>query len=261
LIYLYTTNAEEQYNFIESARSKGYDVLLMDGHLDTHLVGHLEQKFENSRFVRVDADIVDKIIKKEDDKGSSLSSDKQAALKSVLLGPLPGKENFDVDFVSLNETEPPLVITQSEFTRRMKDMSALAGGGMDIYGNLPDRFTLVVNDASKLITRVIEDVEKEQGDELKSYKDKIVKLETQKNKLDKAKEGKKEEEILQEEKDELNKLETKIKELENKKNKSLEKYGKENKIVCQLIDLALISSNMLKGENLTNFVKRSIALM
>lgn len=261
LVYLYTTNAEEQYNFIESARNKGYDVLLMDGHLDTHLVGHLEQKFENTRFVRVDSDIVDKIIQKEDDKGSSLSSDDQIALKSVLLGPLPGKENFDVDFVSLNETEPPMVITQSEFTRRMKDMSALAGGGMDIYGSLPDRFTLVVNDANKLITRVVEDVEKVQGVELKSYRAKIEKLENQKNKLNKAKEGKKEEEVSQEEKDEINKMETKIKELEDKRNESLEKYGKDNKIVCQLIDLALISSNMLKGENLTNFVKRSIDLI
>jgi len=261
LVYLYTTNAEEQYNFIESARNKGYDVLLMDGHLDTHLVGHLEQKFENTRFVRVDSDIVDKIIQKEDDKGSSLSSDDQIALKSVLLGPLPGKENFDVDFVSLNETEPPMVITQSEFTRRMKDMSALAGGGMDIYGSLPDRFTLVVNDANKLITRVVEDVEKVQGVELKSYRAKIEKLENQKNKLNKAKEGKKEEAVSQEEKDEINKMETKIKELEDKRNESLEKYGKDNKIVCQLIDLALISSNMLKGENLTNFVKRSIDLI
>ncbi len=261
LVYLYTTNAEEQYNFIESARNKGYDVLLMDGHLDTHLVGHLEQKFENTRFVRVDSDIVDKIIQKEDDKGSSLSSDDQIALKSVLLGPLPGKENFDVDFVSLNETEPPMVITQSEFTRRMKDMSALAGGGMDIYGSLPDRFTLVVNDSNKLITRVVEDVEKVQGVELKSYRAKIEKLENQKNKLNKAKEGKKEDEVSQEEKDEINKMETKIKELEDKRNESLEKYGKDNKIVCQLIDLALISSNMLKGENLTNFVKRSIDLI
>ena len=261
LIYLYTTNAEEQYSFIESARSKGYDVLLMDGHLDTHLVGQLEQKFENTRFVRVDSDIIEKIIQKEGDNGSSLSADKQIALKSVLLGPIPGKENFDVDFVNMNENDPPMVITQSEFTRRMKDMSAMAGGGMDIYGSLPDRFTLVVNDSNKLVTRVVEDLEKEQGVELKSYKEKIDKLDDQKNKLEKDKEGKKEEEVPQESKDQLNKLESKIKELEDKRNKSLEKYGKGNKIVCQLIDLALISSNMLKGENLTNFVKRSIDLI
>ncbi len=260
LVYLYATNADEQYTFIEAARSKGYDVLMMDGHLDTHLVSHLEQKFENSRFVRVDADIVDKLIQKDEDKGSNLPADKQIALKSVLLGPLPGKENFDVDFVSLNDTEPPLIITQSEFTRRMKDMSSL-GGGMDIYGNLPDRFTLVVNDASKLISRVIDDVDKELGDELTTFSGKIEKLEAQKSKLEKAKEGKKEDEIKQEEKDEPEKLETKIKELEEKRTRVLEKYGKENKVVCQLIDLALLSNNMLKGENLTNFVKRSIALI
>ncbi len=260
MVYLYATNADEQYAFIEAARTKGYDVLLMDGHLDTHLVSHLEHKFENSRFVRVDADIVDKLIPKDEDKGSDLPADKQIALKNVLLGPLPAKENFDVDFVSLSETEPPLVITQSEFTRRMKEMSSI-GGGMDIYGNLPDRFTLVVNDANKLISRVIGDIDKELGDELDTFRGKIEKLADQKSKLDKAKEGKKEEEIKQEDKDELEKLETKIKELEEKRTKLLEKYGKENKVVCQLIDLALLSNNMLKGEHLTNFVKRSIALI
>ena len=127
LTYLYATNKDEQYSFIEAAKSKGYDVLLMDGHLDTHFLSHLEQKFKDSRFVRVDSDVVDKLIMKEDEQESKLTSDQQNFLGSVLTGPLPTKENFDVVFESISENESPMMITQSEFVRRMKDMSAMGG--------------------------------------------------------------------------------------------------------------------------------------
>ena len=261
LIYLYATSQDEQYSFIEAAKVKGYDVLLMDGHLDTHLLSHLEQKFENSRFVRVDSDIADKLILKEDEKESKLTSDEQTILKNVLVGPLPGKENFDVVFTDMKETEAPLVITQSEFTRRMKDMSALAGGGMSFYGNMPDRFSLVVNSNNPLIERVLEDVSKAHTKDMKGFNEKLDSLVEHKQELQKAHEGKKDEEIKQEEKDKLSNLETKIKEIEDKRTDLFEKYGKKNDLVCQLTDLALLSNNMLKGENLTKFVKRSIDLI
>lgn len=260
LIYLYATNKDEQYSFVESARAKGYDVLLMDGHLDTHLVSHLEQKFENSRFVRVDSDVIDKLILKEDAPETKLSADEQLLLKNVLIGPLPGKENFDVDFADMNENDVPLVITQSEFTRRMKEMSAL-GGGMSFYGNMPDRFSLVVNSNNPLVIRVLNDASKAHKKELKGFSEKLSSLEDHKQELQKAQEGKKEEEVKQEEKDKLSKLETKILELEGKRTGLLEEYGKENSLISQLTDLALLSNNMLKGENLTKFVKRSIELI
>lgn len=260
LIYLYATNIDDQYSFIESAKAKGYDVLLMEGHLDTHLVSHLEQKFENSRFVRVDSDVVDKLILKEDTQETKLSTAEQFVLKNVLVGPLPNRENFDVDFASMNENDVPLVITQSEFTRRMKEMSAL-GGGMNFYGNLPDRFSLVVNTNNTLITRTLEDVTNTHEKDLKGFSEKLDSLEEHKKDLQKAQEGKKEEEIKQEEKDKLGNVETKIKEIEDKRKTLLEEYGKKNDLICQLTDLALLSNNMLKGENLTKFVKRSIDLI
>ena len=260
LIYLYATNIDDQYSFIESAKAKGYDVLLMEGHLDTHLVSHLEQKFENSRFVRVDSDVVDKLILKEDTQETKLSTAEQLVLKNVLVGPLPNRENFDVDFASMNENDVPLVITQSEFTRRMKEMSTL-GGGMNFYGNLPDRFSLVVNTNNTLITRTLEDVTKTHEKDLKGFSEKLDSLEEHKKDLQKAQEGKKDEEIKQEEKDKLSNVETKIKEIEDKRKTLLEEYGKKNDLICQLTDLALLSNNMLKGENLTKFVKRSIDLI
>jgi molecular chaperone HtpG len=189
-----------------------------------------------------------------------LSAAEQLVLKNVLVGPLPNKENFDVDFASMTENDVPLVITQSEFTRRMKDMSTL-GGGMNFYGNLPDRFSLVVNTNNSLITRTLDDATKAHEKDLKGFSEKLDSLEEHKKDLQKAQEGKKDEEIKQEEKDKLSNVETKIKEIEDKRKTLLEDYGKKNDLICQLTDLALLSNNMLKGENLTKFVKRSIDLI
>ena len=261
LVYLYATNKDEQYSFIEAAKSKGYDVLLMDGHLDTHFLSHLEQKFKDSRFVRVDSEVVDKIVMKEDEQESKLTSGQQKFLKSVLTGPLTSKESFDVVFESMSENESPMLVTQSEFTRRMKDMSALGGGGMSFYGNLPDRFKLVVNSNHPLISKVLEDLDKKLGKDLKGFNEKTDSLEKHKSELLKTHEGKKDEDIKQEEKDKLEDFEKKINKLNAKKTDILDKYGRENDLVCQLTDLALLSNNMLKGENLTKFVKRSIDLI
>jgi len=261
LIYLYANDSDEQHSYIEAAKSKGYDVLLMDGHLDTHFISQMEQKFTESRFVRVDADVVSKLIQKEDAKESTLSGDQQKILSGLFMGALVNKEGFDVTFEDLSESENPLLITQSEFSRRMKDMSAMGGGGMDFYGGLPDRFNLVVNANHPMVIGLLADSEKGLAKDLKSQKEKLESLEGHKAELEKTTEGKKEEEIKQEEKDKLTDVQKKIDGIENKRKEMLEKSGKENSLVCQLIDLALLSNNMLKGENLAKFVKRSIDLI
>ncbi len=260
LVYLYANNKEEQYPFIDSAKAKGYDVLLMDGQLDTHFINHLEQKFTGSRFVRVDSDTVDKLIQKEESIESKLTQEQQQELKPVFRGPLSESEKFVVTFENLSETDNPMMITQSEYMRRMKDMSEL-GGGMSFYGTLPDSYNLVVNSNHPLILRIAEEKDKKMGTQVAKIKEKIKPIETTRSELEKANEGKKEEEIKQEEKDRLADLESKLNGLDEKKEKILNDFGKKNKLVKQLIDLALLSNNMLKGEELNKFVKRSIELM
>ncbi|MBN1116774.1 MAG: molecular chaperone HtpG [Bacteroidales bacterium] len=260
LVYLYTSDKDAQYSFIDAARSKGYDVLIMDGQLDTHYINHLEQKFKDSRFVRVDADVADKLIEKEENKEIKLSSEQRERLTPVFRGQLPDKANFIVQFEGLSETESPLVITQSEFMRRMKDMSAL-GGGMNFYGELPDSYNLVINGNHPLILKINEDLEKKSLDEILKIEEKIKPLESNKADLEKANKDKKDEEVKQEDKDRIQDLEKKIKEFKDKKQEVLNKFGKKNKQVKQLIDLALLANNMLKGEELSKFVKRSIELL
>lgn len=260
LVYLYANNKEEQYSFIDSAKARGYDVLLMDGQLDTHFINHLEQKFTGSRFVRVDSDTIDKLIQKEESIESKLTQEQQRELTPVFKGPISDSEKFIVIFENLSETDNPMMITQSEYMRRMKDMSEL-GGGMSFYGTLPDSYNLVVNSNHPLILRIAEEKDKKVGTQVEKVKEKIKPIETTKSELEKANEGKKEEEIKQEEKDRIADLESKLNGLEEKKEKILKEFGKKNKLVKQLIDLALLSNNMLKGEELNKFVKRSIELM
>jgi molecular chaperone HtpG len=260
LVYLYSTQKEEQYSFIEIARSKGYDVLLMDGQLDTHFINHLEQKFKDSRFVRVDADVVDKLIQKEEITESKLTSEQKDYLTPVIKSQLQNSDKFIVIFENLKENDNPMIITQSEFMRRMKDMSEL-GGEIGFYRDIPDNYNLVVNTNHPLIDRIKNDMEKKVGEEVKKITDKIKPVKSDKAKLEKAKEGKKDEEIKQEEKDRIADLESKITKLEENKTKILKEYGKKNKLVRQIIDLALLSNNMLKGEELNKFVKRSIELI
>jgi len=260
LIYLYATDREEQYSFIDAAKAKGYDVLLMDGQLDTHYINHLEQKFKDSRFTRVDADVVDKLIEKGDSKELELTSEQQNRLTPVFRSQLPQASNYIVTYEAMNETENPILITQSEFMRRMKDMSQL-GGGMNFYGNMPDSYNLVVNGNHPQILRINEELEKKLDAELKKIDEKIRPMADNKAELDKATKDKKEEEIKQADKDRIEELTKKITELEDKKEKMLSKFGSGNKRVKQLIDLALLANGMLKGEELTKFVKRSIELL
>ena len=260
LVYLYATNVEEQYSFIDAAKAKGYDVLVMDGQLDTHYLNHLEQKFKDIRFTRVDADVIDKLIEKGENKESSLTTDQQNSLSPVFRSQLPEKANYIITFEALSENDHPIIITQAEFIRRMKDMSAM-GGGMNFYGDLPDSFTMVVNSNHPLVLRINTELEKKLSTELAKIDEKIKPLSETKADLDKANKEKKEEEIKQEDKDRLEELSKKIKDLEDKKDKALKKFGSSNKLVKQIIDLALLANGMLKGEDLSRFVKRSIELI
>ena len=261
LIYLYATDKDKQYTFIENAKAKGYDVLLMDGQLDTHFINHIEQKLNNSRFMRVDSDVVDKLIKKEETEESKLSAEEKDQLTYMFESQLPNSSTFTVTFENLKETDDPVMITQSEFMRRMKDMAAMGGGGMNFYGDLPDSYNVVLNANHKLIEKILEQKEKKVGTKVAKILEELKPLEEEKANLEKAKEGKKEEEINQTEKDKLTDVEKKIEEVQGKKKEILTKYGSENKYVKQLVDLALLANNMLKGEELTKFVKRSVDLI
>ena len=261
LVHLYTTNAIEQHSFIEAAKEKGYDVLLLDGQLDAHFVNHLEQKLDKVKFVRVDADVVDKLIAKEDEIKSSFKADEEALVEPIFKVHTPKEGDYQIAFEGLSETEMPIVITQSEFMRRMKDMSAMGGGGMNFYGELPDSYNLVVNTNNKLVKEVLNETSSSTENEIKPIADEISSVKEDIESLEKLKEGKKEEEIPSEEKEKLNDLNKKLDELNKSKTELLENFGKNNKLAKQMVDLALLANNMLKGEDLTKFVKRSVELI
>ncbi|MBP9017411.1 MAG: molecular chaperone HtpG [Paludibacteraceae bacterium] len=263
LIYLYATNLEEQYSYIQHAKDKGYDVLLMDGQLDIHLISHLEQKWEKTRFVRVDSDVVEKLIQKEDNTNVSLSEAQREALTTIFSSQLPAmdKTNFIVTFEQLGPDVNPVLITQNEFMRRMKEMSAMQGGMMNFYGEIPDSYNLVVNTTHPLIEKLLKDEETACAEELAPIETELSELNNKLHQLKENHKNKKEEEIPAEEKDELASLEKKIDELKEKRKSILASFASGYQTVRQLIDLALLANNMLKGEALANFVKRSIDLM
>jgi molecular chaperone HtpG len=261
LVYLYTTDVQAQFSFIETARNKGYDVLVMDGYLDMHFINQAETKFKDSHFVRVDADVIDKLIQKDESRESKLTPAQQNELKPVFQSQLPdSKGNYIIQFESLAENDQPVLITQMEFMRRMKDMSQL-GGPMSFYGEMPNQYNVVINSNHPLVSRIEEAKEKKCRKELDKYNEKLKPIEESKAELDKNLKDKKDEEIPQADKDRRSELEGKIKEFRDKQEEILTGFGKENKIVRQLIDIALLSNNMLKGEDLNRFVKRSIELL
>lgn len=262
LIYLYANNLDEQYTYIDAAKNKGYNVLLMDGQLDVPMINMLEQKFEKSHFTRVDSDIVDRLIVKEDQKGEELPHDKQEVLSSLFKGQMPKvkKTEFHVEAHALGENNAPIVITQAEYMRRMKDMASIQPG-MSFYGEMPDMFNLVLNSDHRLIKQILSDAETACAEKLVPVESEIAMLTLRRNELQKAQEGKKDEEIPTAEKDELSEVEKKIEAQKTEKENILNGYAAGNKVVHQLIDLALLQNNMLKGEALTNFVKRSVEMI
>jgi molecular chaperone HtpG len=264
LIYLYTNDKDAQYTFIQSAQNKGYDVLLMDGQLDSPLMSHLEQKFEKTRFTRVDSDVIDKLIVKDNAAKLTLTTRQCEELSGVFQAEVPtmDKVNFSVSVEALGENELPVVITQNEWMRRMKEMSAMQGGGMmSFYGEMPDSMNIVVNGNHPLVNKLVENMEGATKGGLKSIYEDLEKAEARKAELNKSKEGKKDDEIPQADKDAMSDVEKQIDTLKEQKKSILASFAKDEKLVSQLVDLALLSNNMLKGESLTNFIKRSVSLM
>ncbi|MDP4223721.1 MAG: molecular chaperone HtpG [Bacteroidota bacterium] len=260
LVYLYSTNKTDQYTYIDKAKSKGYDVLHLDGQLDVHLINHLETKFKDSRFVRVDSDVIDKLIQKEDLKESKLTKEQQEDLRSVFNVSVKSKEVYHVVTETLDENDAPVIITQSEFMRRMKEMSQL-GGGMNFYGELPDSFNLVVNLNHPLIGKIADDLQAQEGEKLKESNAERERLKEEIGFMEKEHKKKKEDEISQYEKDDLEKKRKELEGFDSARKEILESYGSNSKLVKQLIDLALLANNMLRGEDLSTFVKRSVELL
>ncbi|MFA6484556.1 MAG: molecular chaperone HtpG, partial [Bacteroidales bacterium] len=259
LVYLYTNEVDEQFSFIRAAKEKGYDVLVMDGQFDTHFLNHLEEKLEKTHFVRVDSDVVDKLIDKSDRKESKLDKTLESWLNPVFKSQVPA-EGYFVTFEALDETAHPVIITQSEWSRRMKEMSKLSGG-MNFYKDLPDSFNLVINGNHPVVLKIGEELKLAHGAEAAGFDETITKVKADQESLEKLLKGKKEEEILQEEKDKRTELNKQIEEAEKQRNDILAAYGTENPLVKQLIDLALLATNRLTGEALDAFVQRSIGLL
>jgi molecular chaperone HtpG len=255
LIYLYSTDITAQYTYIENAKAKGYDVLVLDGQLDIHLINNLEGKLKESRFVRVDSDVVDKLIQKEEVKEL-----KQEDLRHVFHGPIKSKDHYYVSFEALDKNETPVIITRSEFMRRMKDMSQM-GGGMGFYGELPDSYNLVINGHHELVEKINKDVTDSLGSRLAENDTERKRIKEEMEFLEKEHKGKKDDEILQAEKDDLEKLRNELDGFNKTRQEMLESFGSGNALVRQLIDLALLANNMLKGEELSKFVKRSVELL
>ena len=262
LIYLYTTNKDEQYSYIQAAKDKGYSVLEMDGQLDVHLIGQLEQKFEKSRFVRVDSDTIDNLIRKEDSSKVTLSEEQKTAMQEVFKSQMPklNKTEFYVTFEALGENANPVMLTQSEYMRRMREMSAMQPG-MSFYGEMPDSFNFVLNTDHPLIKKVLTEEEQACDEKLKPILSDIKGWEARQADLREAQSKKKEDEITAQEKEDMTNTDHKLDELREQRNQVLAEYAGTNKTVSQLIDLALLGNGMLKGEALSQFIKRSVELI
>ncbi len=262
LIYLYAQDKEAQFSYIETAKNKGYNVLLLDGQLDTPVVSLLERKFEKSRFTRVDADVIDRLIVKESDNKSVLEANRSANLSAIFQAQMPKgeKTEFHVETQAMGEESMPVVITQSEYMRRMKEMAQIQPG-MSFYGEMPDMYNLVLNTDHALIKEVLGDSEAATSEALKPIEAELKGLHARQAILRQQQDQKKPEEITQEEKDNMTKCNEDIDAQEKLKQEVLAGYGNDNSKVHQLIDLALLQNGMLKGEALNNFVKRSINLI
>ncbi len=262
LVYLYANDKEGEYSYIEAAKNKGYSVLLLDGQLDTPMVSMLEQKLEKTRFARVDADIVDRLIVKDDNKESELAKDDKDSLTETFRSQLPTMDHteFYVDVQALGADNLPVLITQSEYMRRMKEASKYQAG-MAFYAQMPDAFNLVLNSDHPLIKGVLDGEKQECGSQLSPVDSELKGLEARLAVLHQTQSAKKPEEITQEEKDDVKNTEHSIQEQRTKRTDIIAAYAKGNKVVHQLIDLALLQNGMLKGAALDSFLKRSVDMI
>ena len=262
LVNLYTSNKEEQYSYIEAAKQKGYSVIDASGQLDVPLLSMLEQKQEKTRYVRVDSDIVDRIIQKEDAPKNNLSVEETDNLSEAFRSQIPTieKADFTVDVQSLGESSQPVLVTQNEYMRRMKEMSQFQQG-MGFYAQLPDSYNLVLNVDHPLVKKVLDDVTTNTAEELKPVASELKGQEARLAALHQSQDNKKAEELTQEEKDDMQNTQKTVSELQEKKKAIVAEYAKGNDIVHQLIDLALLQNGMLQGAALDKFLKRSISLI
>ena len=262
LIYLYTTNQDEQYSYIQAAKDKGYSVLEMKGQLDVHAIGQMEQKFEKSSFVRVDSDTIDNLIRKEEAGKVNLDEEQKVALVETFKSQSPKMEktNFYVTMEALGTQANPVILTQGEYMRRMREMSAMQPG-MSFYGDMPDSFNFVLNTDHPLIQQVLSDEAAAIDEQLKGVRGEIKGWEARQNDLREAQNKKKPEEITEAEKEDMTNTNKQLDTLHEQRNKVIADYAAGNKMVSQLIDLALLGNGMLKGEALSNFIKRSVELI
>lgn len=263
LVYLYATEKEEQYSYIETARAKGYSVLLANGQLDVPTLSMLEQKFDKSRFVRVDSDVIDHIIAKKDEtKGEKLGENDADTLTQAFQSQLPKveKAEFMVSVEPLGETAQPIVATQNEYMRRMKEMSQYQQG-MGFYAQMPDTYTIVLNSDHAIIKQILSESNTSTAEKLQPIRSEIKGLQAREDALRQAQGKKKPEEVTQNEKDELKNTEEELTKQRNEKNTVIADYAKNNNAIHQLIDLALLQNGLLKGAALDKFIKRSVDLI
>ena len=264
LIFLYVDDPEEKHAFLESAKSKGYDVLVLDGQLDSHYINWYESKHTDCRFERVDSDVVEKLIQKEDALKMSLTEAQQELMRPVFESQMPKDEkiHYNISFEAMSPDEAPVVITQNEFMRRMKEMARVSGGGMSqFYGQMPDSFTIAVNANHPIVIDILADVEKAYGDKLKTTTKKIDAAVAEEKRFEEVIKEKKEADLTAEEKSMREELSKKVVTLRDERDERLREIGADNKLVKQIIDLALLTNGMLKGKNLTDFIQRSISLI
>ena len=264
LVYLYASDPKAQYVFINSAKDRGYDVLLLDGQLDAHFVNKMEETMKKVRFVRVDSDVIDKLIEKDTVRESKLTDGSKELLRHVFEANAPtGEEKYFVQFESMDENEVPVLITQNEYMRRMKDMSAVGGGGggMSFYGSMGDMLNIVVNANHPLVLEIDKNLVNDLGEKLKPLQDDILSAQAKHDELNARKKGKKEEDVPQSLQDELSEAEKSLNDAKARKEELLAEYGRSNNLAKQLFDLALLANNRLKGEELAKFVRRSVELL
>jgi molecular chaperone HtpG len=260
LIYLYASDVDSHYTYIQTAKEKAYDVLLFDGQLDMHFINHIESKLENQKFVRVDSDIIDNLIRKDEETEAKLGEVEQQHVRIVFEGVLPEDSHYIASTANMRPEDMPVVITNDEFMRRMKDMSQL-GSGTNFYRDMPDSLRLIVNTNHPMVIKISEQTEKKVSSKLGKLEEEAVPLRAERDELIEKTKDQKDEEISQADKDKKDELNKKIRDISDKKAEILKETGKKNKLVKQLFDLALLSNNMLKGESLNTFVKRSLELL
>ena len=264
IIMLYVDDPIGKDSFVEAAKAKGYDILEMNGQLDNHYIQYYESKHEKVRFVRVDSDVVDNLIRKQTRQAMSLTSEQQQIMRPVFESQLPTDEkiHYNVSFEAMSKEDAPVVITQNEFMRRMKEMAEVSGGQMSrFYGEMPDNFTITVNGNHPIVLDILGEVETAYGDKLRTIGKKITAAEQEESRFEETVKGKKEEELTTEEREMRESLSKRVVELRDERNGRLAEIGRENSKVRQIIDLALLSNGMLKGKNLTEFIQRSISLI